>query len=86
MKELSKIVSKYIEEYRLKREKLKKFLEEREISFIKSFDVKNNTVFLICDNVYEKHILELKKNDLIEDFRENFGTSNLSIIIGEKNE
>jgi len=86
MKELSKIVSKYIEEYRLKREKLKKFLEEREISFIKSFDVKNNTVFLICDNVYEKHILELKKNDLIKDFRENFGTSNLSIIIGEKNE
>ncbi|RLD18060.1 MAG: hypothetical protein DRI36_02425 [Caldiserica bacterium] len=83
MKRISEIIREYLENYEKKREELKRILGELNIPYIKDSDIKENVVYIKCSNIYEKHLLELKKNKILSKIREKFNVKELKIIRGD---
>lgn len=87
MNQLGSLINQFLNGYKEKREDLHRFLNEHGLdSLITRFDIKENKVLLYCRGSFERHLLSLKKENLLSLFKKKFGVGYISILVEEENE
>lgn len=87
MNALQDLIRKFLSRYEKRREGMRAFLQDLGIrNLVSHFDIKEKQVLLFAPGRLQRHMLLLKKEELLKAFRREFSVSHITILTEEEND